>query len=112
MHSAQLHNAALEQSSTLTPASSIFLLHRISNNMRDFCLAHNPLMRRFLNLVPITIMRRPPLRISDQLHLVAPRHTTVGLTLGPGRAEGERAREVRFVAFACEVVEVCLLASP
>jgi hypothetical protein len=111
MRPAQLYNAALEQSWTLTPAIPILLLHRISNNMRNLRLAHDALMRRFLNFVPITIMRRSPLRISNQLHLIAPRRTTVGRTLGPGSAEGERAREVRFVTFACEVVEICLLTS-
>jgi hypothetical protein len=112
MHSGQLYTAALEQSSTLSLATLILILHRIRNNMRDFRLAHDPFMRRFLNFIPIAIMRRSPLRISDQLHFVAPRHSTVTLTLGPGSAEGERAREVRFVAFAREAVEICFLTSP
>lgn len=67
--------------------------------MRDLGLAHDPLVR-FLRLIKLTPMRRPPLRMADQLYLIVPGRTSVCLILAfrPRQAEVERAREVCSVA--------------
>ena len=70
--------------------------------MCELSLAHDPLVRRFLDLIIHNVVRRPPLRIADQFHLIAPRRP-VGhckVTLRPGRTECERVCKVRFVVAA------------
>jgi hypothetical protein len=91
----------------------LFFSYRVSNNMRDFSLTHDPPVRRLLDLITLNVVRRPPLCIADQFHLIAPRRTVDHrkVTLRPGRAERERACIVRFACVAASgrrlVVEIC-----